>query len=188
MNRNRVEIDRRGARLRNHLPIFLLLVLSASMTSAAQPQRPNILILLTDDQRWDAMACAGNTIAQTPEMDRLAREGTMFSNGFVTTSICAASRASIFTGQYERTHGCNFNTGIPSREQLEMSYPMLLRRAGYHTGFIGKYGIDDAFPHEIEGNEVNNLAGRDAHTKRLASLRRRCDQLRDDAVALRHRE
>ena len=63
-----------------------------------QALQGGILNLLTDDQRWDAMGCAGNPIVQTPEMDRLVREGTLFVNAFVTSSICAASRASIFTG------------------------------------------------------------------------------------------
>ena len=133
-----------------------------NLVSAAAPpeaaKRPNILILLTDDQRWDAMGCAGNRIVQTPEMDRLAREGTRFVNAFVTSSICAASRASIFTGQYERSHHCNFNTGALRRAQLEQSYPMQLRRAGYHTGFIGKYGVGDGKlndnKREIEGKDV----------------------------------
>jgi len=99
------------------------------------------------------MGCAGNPIVRTPEMDRLAREGTLFVNAFVTSSICAASRASIFMGQYERQHCCNFNTGILRRKQLEQSYPMLLRQAGYHTGFIGKYGVGDG-QREIEGEAV----------------------------------
>ena len=118
-----------------------------------QSHRPNILFLLTDDQRWNELGCAGNRIIQTPEMDRLAREGTLFTNAFVTSSICAASRASIFTGQYERTHHCNFNTGPLRRAQLEQSYSMLLRQAGYHTGFIGKYGVGDS-KREIEGQDV----------------------------------
>lgn len=120
---------------------------------SAEAGRPNILVLLTDDQRWDAMGCAGNSIVQTPEMDRLAREGTRFTNAFVTSSICAASRATIFTGQYERAHGSNFHTQPLRRAQLEQSYPMLLRRAGYYTGMIGKYGVGDG-KREIEGPEV----------------------------------
>jgi len=117
-------------------------------------ERPNLVVLLTDDQRWDAMGCVGNSIIQTPEMDRLAEEGTLFTNAFVTTSICAASRASIFTGQYERTHGCNFNTGPLRRPGLEKSYPMLLRRAGYETAFVGKYGVGDAGEREMEAEDV----------------------------------
>ncbi|MCX6898093.1 MAG: sulfatase [Verrucomicrobia bacterium] len=141
---------------RHHIIVLLANVIAGLLSAAADAlpdQHPNILILLTDDQRWDAMGCAGNRIVHTPEMDRLAREGTMFANAFATSSICAASRASIFTGQYERSHHCNFNTGILRRAQLEQSYPMLLRRAGYHTGFIGKYGVGDG-KREIEGTEV----------------------------------
>lgn len=137
-------------------------LLAAAVWTAAEPPwampaeangRPNILVLLTDDQRWDAMGCAGNPIVQTPEMDRLARQGTRFTNAFATSSICAASRATIFTGQYERAHGSNFHTRPLSRAQLEQSYPMLLRRAGYFTGMIGKYGIGDG-KRDIEGPEV----------------------------------
>jgi arylsulfatase A-like enzyme len=69
----------------------------------APDQRPNIIFLLTDDQRWDAMHCAGNEIIYTPNLDRLALDGIRFQNAFVTTPICAASRASILTGLYERT-------------------------------------------------------------------------------------
>jgi len=106
-----------------------------------QKSKPNIILLLTDDQRWDALGCAGNPIVQTPQIDELAREGVRFTNAFVTSSICAASRASIFTGTYERFHGCNFNTGPLSQTHFEQSYPVLLRHAGYRTGFIGKFGV-----------------------------------------------
>jgi arylsulfatase A-like enzyme len=138
---------------------LVLLVTSAIGGSAAEAApRPNILVLLTDDQRWDAMGCAGSPIVRTPEMDRLAAEGTRFVNAFVTSSICAASRASIFTGQYERAHRCNFHTGCLRRAQLEQSYPMLVRKAGYYTGFIGKYGVEYAPPgkppRDVEGREV----------------------------------
>ncbi len=103
--------------------------------------KPNIIFLLTDDQRWDAMGCAGNPIIQTPNMDKLAGSGVRFENAFVTTSICMASRASIFTGQYERRHGCTFGTGPLSDESMSQTYPALLRKAGYRTGFIGKFGV-----------------------------------------------
>ncbi len=109
--------------------------------------RPNIIFLLTDDQRWDALGCMGNRIIQTPNLDRLASEGTLFVNNFCTTAICAVSRASIFTGQYARRHGINdFSTPL-SAEQLAASYPVLLRRAaGYRTGFIGKWGLGGDLP------------------------------------------
>ncbi len=74
-------------------------------------KKPNIIFLLTDDQRWDAMGAMGNPVIKTPNMDKPATEGVLFLNGYVTTSICCASRASILTGQYESRHQINdFNT------------------------------------------------------------------------------
>jgi arylsulfatase A-like enzyme len=107
----------------------------------APKKRPNIIFLLTDDQRWDTMGCAGNPIIQTPNMDAMANDGVRFTNAFVTTSICASSRASIFSGQWTSRHGIkDFNTPF-SPDALAKTYPMLLRRAGYRIGFIGKYGV-----------------------------------------------
>ena len=76
----------------------------AAHVAEAQSKKPNIIFILTDDQRADAMGYAGNKIIKTPEMDKLASQGIYFKNAFVTTPICAASRASILTGLYERTH------------------------------------------------------------------------------------
>ncbi len=119
---------------------FLRPGLAAGQTS----HRPNFLFLFTDDQRWDAMGCAGNPIIRTPEMDRLAAEGVRFDYAFVTTPICAASRASAFTGMYERTHGNTFGTPPLAKPYIDISYPLQLRQAGYHTGFVGKFGVDVA--------------------------------------------
>ena len=83
----------------------------------------------------------GNRIIQTPHLDALARDGTRCSNAFVTTAICAASRASILTGLHERTHRYTFGTKPIAAEHIAMSYPVLLRRAGYRTGFVGKFGV-----------------------------------------------
>ena len=104
--------------------------------------RPNIIVVVTDDQRWDMLGCAGHPILRTPNMDRIAREGVRFTNAFVTTSICAASRASIFTGVVERTHGFTFGTPPVPQLYTDNSYPVLLRTAGYRTGFVGKFGVN----------------------------------------------
>ncbi len=110
---------------------------------ARNGDRPNIIFLLTDDQRWDALGYAGNETIRTPEMDRLAREGTFFRNAYVTTSICAVSRACILSGQYARRHGIHNFVKDFSPEQYARIYPVLLRESGYYTGFIGKYGINN---------------------------------------------
>jgi arylsulfatase A-like enzyme len=124
-----------------NLPILFLLLGLCSL-AFAQDKKPNVIFILTDDQRWDALGFAGNPIIQTPEMDRLATEGTYFENAFVTTPICASSRASILTGLYERTHGYTFGQGDIKQPFMDLSYPVLLRKAGYLTGFFGKFGVN----------------------------------------------
>ncbi len=115
-------------------------------TNTEKEKRPNIIFLLTDDQRWDALSYAGNKTLQTPNIDALARQGVYFKNAYVTTSICAVSRASILSGQYARRHQIwGFSKNF-TEEQLNNTYPLLLRNAGYTTGFIGKYGVGHQLP------------------------------------------
>ena len=116
-----------------------LLVINAM--AIGQEKRPNIIFILTDDQRWDALGVAGNSIIQTPEMDALARAGSYFKNAFSTTPICAASRASILTGLYERTHGYTFQKPRLKQPYADIIYPKLLKENGYHVGFFGKLGV-----------------------------------------------
>lgn len=110
-------------------------------SSPAAQKRPNLILLLTDDQRWDALGAAGNSVIQTPNLDRLAAEGMIFRQAFVTTSICSVSRASILSGQYAHRHGIRDFDRPFSRDALDRTYPALLREAGYYTGFIGKWGV-----------------------------------------------
>jgi arylsulfatase A-like enzyme len=103
------------------------------------PPRPNIIFVLTDDQRWNSLGCYGNTEVRTPHIDKLAADGVRFENAFVTSAICTPSRACYFLGQYERRHGINFNSGTSlAPEAWQQSYPVLLRNAGYFTGYVGK--------------------------------------------------
>ena len=120
-------------------------VIISSITLKASPKggesdKPNIIFLLTDDQRWDALGYAGNKDIHTPTMDKLAKEGVYFKNAFVTTPISSASRASILTGLYERAHGFTFEAGNLPKEYMDLSYPVLLRANGYKTAFYGKFG------------------------------------------------
>lgn len=111
---------------------------------AAEPSRPNFVFILADDLRWNALGCMGDKIVQTPHIDGLAARGVLFESSFVTTSICAVSRASIFTGQYARRHKINDFATPLAPAQWAATYPALLRQAGYRTGFIGKFGVGDA--------------------------------------------
>jgi alpha-L-rhamnosidase len=123
------------------LSLVGLMAVGQSQPAEEQADRPNIIIILTDDQRWDALGYAGNADIKTPWMDRLASEGVFFRNAFVTTPICAASRASIWSGFYERTHRYTFQTAGLSDQYMKNAYPKLLRQSGYYTGFFGKFGV-----------------------------------------------
>lgn len=112
----------------------------------APERRPNIIVIVTDDQRWDTLGVMGNPIVQTPHLDRLAREGVLFRNAFVTTAICCISRASILSGQYASRHGILDFAEPFAPTALERSYPLLLKGAGYRIGFLGKYGVGGRGP------------------------------------------
>ncbi|WP_422080423.1 sulfatase-like hydrolase/transferase [Ulvibacterium sp.] len=102
-------------------------------------ERPNFVFILTDDQSYGYMGCTGNPIVKTPHLDGLANEGVLFTNAHITSAICTPSRASILTSQFERKHGINFNSGTSMAEDAwKQTYPMIMRRNGYYTGWIGK--------------------------------------------------
>ncbi|MEN8764784.1 family 78 glycoside hydrolase catalytic domain [Wenyingzhuangia sp.] len=148
---------------KDYLLVILFAVSCFNITNAQQDQtveNPNIIFILTDDQRFDAIGYVGNEFVETPEMDNLAKSGTYFNSAIVTTPICAASRTSILTGLYERSHNFNFQTGNVRDEYMDNSYPRLLKDNGYYTGFFGKYGtrynhLDKQFD-EYESYDRNN--------------------------------
>ena len=126
--------------------VLFIAALLLSSTAVRAADRPNLIVLVTDDQRFDTLGCMGNKIIQTPHLDALAKDGVVFENAFVTTSICAISRASIFSGQYARRHGIhNFAKEFDSQAWAN-TYPMLLKADGYRTGFIGKFGVGRDLP------------------------------------------
>ena len=99
-------------------------------------RRPNILLLYTDQQRWDALGINGNPDIQTPHLDQLAREGVNFDHYFVQNPVCMPSRLSFLTGQYPSTLGVT-HMGVPVPEDI-VALPHLLRNYGYHSANIGK--------------------------------------------------
>ncbi len=111
--------------------------LAGSRLSAA-PQRRNVIFILSDDHRYDALGfMKAQPWLQTPQLDRLARDGAHFQNAFVTTALCSPSRASVLTGVYAHRHGIvDNNTPIPNGTTF---FPSYLQKAGYKTGFFGKW-------------------------------------------------
>lgn len=98
----------------------------------------NIIYILSDDHRYDFFGFTGKVPGlQTPNLDRLANEGVQFQNAFVTTSLCSPSRASILTGQFAHTHTVVDNES-PAPKSL-IFFPQYLQKAGYQTGFFGKW-------------------------------------------------
>ena len=128
------------------------------------PKRPNIVLILTDQQRFDSLASNGNAICHTPATDRLAREGLSFQHAFTPTALCSPARASLLTGLYPHNHTMAdlTNTRIPSVTDLPEGVPSfgtLLSQAGYRTSYVGKWhcgrskgpldwGFDDCEPGE----------------------------------------
>lgn len=105
-------------------------------------EKPNIIFVFSDDQRFNSLGMTGDPLTQTPNLDQLAREGVFFNQAFITSPICGPSRANIFTGQWERKNHIGFNYvshNIISEEVFDQSWMMLLKKAGYSTAFIGKH-------------------------------------------------
>jgi arylsulfatase A-like enzyme len=140
----------------------------------APPTRPNILYIMADDHTTQAMSCYGGRLNATPSMDRIAREGVRFNDCFCTNGICAPSRAVILTGKYSHINGLRDNAQVFDGSQV--TFPKILREAGYRTGMIGKWhlksdptGFDDwrilpgqgeyYNPDFIENGEKRNRVG-----------------------------
>ncbi|MEX0988208.1 MAG: sulfatase-like hydrolase/transferase [Bacteroidales bacterium] len=112
--------------------------------SQSDNDKPNIIFLLTDDLRWDALGFMGNEHVITPHIDRLASQSVSFNNAYHVSPICLPSRTSIMTGKYLGMHGSGFDRPtnlVITDEEFSTSYPVLLKEAGYFNGFIGKFGF-----------------------------------------------
>ncbi len=107
-------------------------------------ERPNIIFILADDHRADHLGCTGHPFLKTPRLDRLASQGILFENAFVTTSLCSPSRASFLTGQYAHTHGVKNN--LTPWQDENVTFLERLKTVAYDTAFIGKWHMPGRLP------------------------------------------
>ena len=125
---------------------------SRSASEPPSPEKPNILVILSDNCRWDFMGFMGHPFIRTPALDKLASEGVVFENAFNTTSLCSPSRASILTGTYAHTHGVlNNHTPWTGSTPTFFEY---LKKAGYETAFIGKWHMPGEGLPDIPGLDL----------------------------------
>ncbi|HUR57458.1 MAG TPA: sulfatase [Opitutaceae bacterium] len=162
--------------------VCALLLLGASVLSATPMRgaddRPNILFVLLDDLRWDALGATGHPAIKTPAIDRIAKEGMTFRNAFVTTPVCFPSRASFLTGQYTHRHGIKVGKDCGPQSHALITFPLLLQRAGYRSGFFGKWhlggdtgapppGFDRWVGLKEQGEYINPLLNIDGRMERV---------------------
>ncbi|MCD0463325.1 sulfatase-like hydrolase/transferase [Roseiconus lacunae] len=116
-----------------------LLIAVACLRVTHATERPNIIFFFADDQTTSTLGCYGNTVVQTPNIDRLADQGTRFDNMFVSHSICWVSRTTILSGLYGRGYGTAGQPDVARPDAVAELYSDLLRNAQYRTGYFGKW-------------------------------------------------
>lgn len=123
------------------LPIILLFTFGY-LTGQSLPDQPNIVLIIADDIGWNDVGCYGNDVVKTPNMDRIASEGLIFTNAYLTTSSCSPSRTSIISGRYPHNTGsAELHTPLPEEVGI---FPDKLQEAGYFTGQAGKWHMGKA--------------------------------------------
>ncbi|KUO62170.1 hypothetical protein APF79_04150 [bacterium BRH_c32] len=139
--------------------IILLALNSAYFSKGYEPKRPNIVIVLTDDQGWGDLACNGNKYLNTPALDELSHSGVKFNN-FYVSPLCAPSRASLLTGRYHLRTGVS---GVTNREEImrldETTFAQVFQNAGYATGCFGKWHNGDQYPYTPNARGFDEFFG-----------------------------
>ena len=131
---------------------FLSFGLCAGLCRADGTERPNIVVVLVDDLRWDELGCMGHPFVRTPNIDRIASEGVRFRNAFCTTPLCSPVRACLLTGLHTHHHGILDNTNRSEQSHQLKTFPLKLQLNGYKTAYVGKWhmGNDDTARHGFD--------------------------------------
>ena len=147
-----------------------LLIISCNTSLNKDEKKPNILFIMSDDHAYQAISAYDDRLIQTPNIDRIAEEGMLFTNASVTNSICAPSRAVLLTGKHSHINGKIDN--IAKFDDSQMTFPQLFKENGYQTAMFGKLhfgnnpkGIDDFLILPGQGDYINpRFLGKDKDT------------------------
>ena len=150
--------------------LFLLSVILFTVSCSKKDERPNILFIMSDDHAYQAISSYSDKLINTPNIDRIANDGILFSNACVTNSICAPSRAVILTGKHSHLNG-KVDNGFPF-DTTQVTFPQLFQKAGYQTAMFGKLhfgnnpkGVDDFLILPGQGSYINpKFLGKDKDT------------------------
>ncbi len=112
------------------------ILFSCNQKVKSTPERPNIIFIMSDDHAYQAISAYDNTLIETPNIDRIAKMGMLFTQASVTNSICAPSRATILTGKHSHLNG-KIDNHFPF-DTTNVTFPQLLQQAGYQTAMFGK--------------------------------------------------
>ena len=140
--------------------LFLLSIILFTVSCSKNDERPNILFIMSDDHAYQAISSYSDKLINTPNIDRIANDGILFSNACVTNSICAPSRAVILTGKHSHLNG-KVDNGFPF-DTTQVTFPQLFQKAGYQTAMFGKLhfgnnpkGVDDFLILPGQGSYIN---------------------------------
>lgn len=128
-------------RLTQFIVAWLAAILTSVVFAGSIPpgQRPNLIVIVVDDQRWGEYGAAGHPYLKTPNIDRLAKEGVSFTSSYAVSPLCSPNRASILTGQYISRHGIVDNVARDRASHRLDLFAQALKRAGYRTAHVGKW-------------------------------------------------
>ena len=146
------------------LTVITFLFVSCQTSNQEKIQkRPNILFIMSDDHAYQAISAYSDKLIQTPNIDRIAKKGMLFTNACVTNSICAPSRATILTGKHTHIHG-KIDNSMPF-DTTQITFPQLFQEAGYETTMYGKLHFGNNpkgnFKVTSDGKDVNSKTNKD---------------------------